>query len=612
MELLSWGVLDPGGSATRSAQVQGTEPAWLHIGSDLALFLAFLVLPALVLWFVTQRRTLSHQCLFWLAILFSASCSLVWAVDVLFFWYPVYWVAALARFSSAVLSWAVVLSFASFLPALLQLRSPSELEDEILRTTAELSQRVYQVQMLAAIVRHSRDAQILVDPLGRISAWNHAAEELFGVSSGEAVGRRFTEVLSVPEIERGLERTRAGAAVCTRALELRGRVGEITYTPIGELGISVVFHDQTERHRAQQALISSETRFRATFEQAAVGIAHVGTDGGWLKVNQRLCELLGYEEHELRGMTFQDLTHPDDLDADLSLLEQVLEGSRQTYSMEKRYLHRDGGIVWAELTVSFVRSAEIPYFVSVVQDVSERKAAERLLEKQSRALQQSNQDLRQFAHSVSHDLRAPLRAIESFARMLDRQLSPLPDKAQHRLGRIQTNARAMDEMIRGMLRFSEVGQASLQRSRLDLEGMVWDAVEICRSAHPDEVFDVVVGELAPMDADATLMRQVIANLVGNAFKYAREGRAPHLRVSCEVVDGAHTYTFADSGPGFPEQKAEQIFQPFVRAHGAEVAGSGIGLAITRRIVERHGGTVRATSPPGQGACFFLEFPLSSS
>src|SRR3972149_260072 len=130
--------------------------------------------------------------------------------------------------------------------------------------------------------------------------------------------------------------------------------------------------------RPDAALAESEARFRATFEQAAVGLAHVAPDGRWLRANQKLCEIVGYSPEELLQRTFQDITHPDDLDTDLGQVQQVLSGQIPTYSREKRYLHRDGAIVWVNLTVSLLRRQDQSpdYFVSVVEDITARKLAE--------------------------------------------------------------------------------------------------------------------------------------------------------------------------------------------------------------------------------------------
>src|SRR5215218_9803833 len=139
-----------------------------------------------------------------------------------------------------------------------------------------------------------------------------------------------------------------------------------------------VQNDITERRRIEDVLREIEERFRATFEHAAIGAAQVGIDGRWLRVNRRLGEIVGYEPEELLRTTFQDITHPDDLEADLERAGRLLEGELQTYTMEKRYVSRGGSVVWVNLTVSLVRDAsgEPAYFIAVVEDISERKKAE--------------------------------------------------------------------------------------------------------------------------------------------------------------------------------------------------------------------------------------------
>ena len=152
-------------------------------------------------------------------------------------------------------------------------------------------------------------------------------------------------------------------------------------------------------------LIEAEARFQATFEQAAVGMAHVAPDGGWLRVNQRLCEIVGYRHAELMAMTFQDITHPDDLNTDLAYVQKMLSGELERYSMEKRYFRKNGTTIWINLSVSLVwRSEGIPdYFISVVEDISKRKAAEQEIEQLTKSLVTIQEAERQFIALELHD-----------------------------------------------------------------------------------------------------------------------------------------------------------------------------------------------------------------
>src|SRR5918998_4965433 len=174
--------------------------------------------------------------------------------------------------------------------------------------------------------------------------------------------------------ERAIEALKSGATDYV----LKQRLGRLV--PAVQRAVREA-EQRSERKRAEEALRESEERFRATFEQAAVGIAHVGTGGRWLRVNQRLCDMLGYTREEVVQRTFQDVTHPEDLEADLQQTRRLLAGKIETYSREKRYIKKEGAICWINLTVSLVRepSGEPKYFISVVEDIGERKQAEEAL-----------------------------------------------------------------------------------------------------------------------------------------------------------------------------------------------------------------------------------------
>lgn len=245
-----------------------------------------------------------------------------------------------------------------------------------------------------AILQTALDAIITMDHKGRIIEFNPAAEQTFGYSRREAVGRGLADLIIPPDLR---EQHRAGLArylatgdgpVIGRRIEVTAMRADGSLFP-AEVAITRVpldgpplftgyLRDITERRQQEAALRANEERFRATFEQAAVGMAHVGLDGQWLRVNDKLCAIVGYTRAELSTCTFQDITYPDDLDADLEYVRRLLAGEIQTYAMEKRHIRKDGSLVWINLTVSLVRapSSAPRYFISVVEDITEKKRLE--------------------------------------------------------------------------------------------------------------------------------------------------------------------------------------------------------------------------------------------
>src|SRR4051794_30000571 len=244
---------------------------------------------------------------------------------------------------------------------------------------------------LAAIVESSDDAIIGKTLDGIITSWNKGAQRIYGYSPEETVGQSISMLVPPErpdEIPRILARVRRGEKMDhfeTVRVTKDGRKLDISLTisPLRNsegtiIGASTIARDLTESKLAEDALRESEERFRATFEQAAVGIAHVGLGGEWLRVNQKLCDIVGYPREELLNLTFKDITYPNDLDRDVECLRWMLDGRTDTYSTEKRYVRKGGSLVWISLTTSLVRdlSGELKYFISVIEEITERKRVE--------------------------------------------------------------------------------------------------------------------------------------------------------------------------------------------------------------------------------------------
>jgi signal transduction histidine kinase len=242
-----------------------------------------------------------------------------------------------------------------------------------------------------------------------------------------------------------------------------------------------------------------------------------------------------------------------------------------------------------------------------LQDVTERDGLERVVAERTA-------ELEAFNYSVSHDLRAPLRALDGFSRALIEDCSAeLSPEAQRYLEMIRGNANQMGALIDGLLAFSRLGRQGMVRSPVDVRRLVREVFAELASELADRQVEVVIGDLPPCDADPVLLRQVYANLIGNAVKFTRAQDSARIEVGSREVDGERTWFVADNGVGFDVAYAGKLFETFQRLHRAdEYEGTGIGLALVRLIVERHGGEIAARAEPGVGATFSFTLPAELS
>jgi len=501
----------------------------------------------------------------------------------------------------------------------------------------------------------------------------------------------------------------------------------------------------------------SERRLRTKFDQAAVGMAEVGLDGTWLRVNQRLCDIVGYSSSELSRLTLRDVTHPEDLEHDLEMVAKLLAGEIATYNLEQRYLRKDGGIVWINLTVSLVRgsSGEPDFCIAIIEDISQRKLfeielaesramlqtvvetlpqrifwkdpegrylgcnqpfaadggltspaeiigrddhelawaevadayraddraviksgvakldfeepqidregrrtwlrtskvplrgpdgqifgllgtyeditarkavedevhrhrehLEELVEARSADLEQTiaqlkavNEELESFSYTVSHDLRAPLRAIDGFVRILvEDHGAALSPEAQRCVQTVRDNAKNMGLLIDDLLSFSKLSREELRVGPVELDEVVEEAWIALAADYEGRRVEFVRGDLPQVVGDPRLLKLVFANLLGNAVKYTRPREVARIEVGCRRLNGDTAVFVSDNGVGFDMRYKDKLFGVFQRLHRADdFEGTGIGLATVQRIVNRHRGRIWAEAEIDLGATFFMTF-----
>jgi PAS domain S-box-containing protein len=627
------------------------------------------------------------------------------------------------------------------------------------------------------------DIVMVTDPDGTIRYMSPAVERVLGYTPEEIIGTNSADYVHADDMERAFGELEAlmskrgmhPVAVETRVRHkdgswrhLEGIASNLLNDPTVE-GLVFNHRDVTDRVRAEQEvrrlneeleervekrtaqleaalaeLMESEERFRVTFEQAAVGVAHVGPDGRWLRVNDKLCEITGYPREELSEMTFQDITHLDDLQKDLDYLNQLLAGQIRTYATEKRYWRKDGSVVWINLTVSAVGDTpdHLKYFITVVEDITERKKAvgalrqseeryravveqsteglylvdgdtKRLLEtnpalqnmlgytaeelrgmelheivahdradveaniartlkegtrfirerkyrrkdgsvvdveiaasvinyggkqiicaairditerkrteaeirtlnddledrvrRRTAQLQAANEELEAFGYSISHDLRAPLRAVTGFSRIMFEDYGDgLDEVGRDYLKRIQDAGERMGVLIDDLLDLSRLTRQRMRREAVDLSALARGVADGLRRVDPGRRVRFVIADGLSATGDTGLLRVALENLLGNAWKFTSKEPQAEIEFGAVEQGGEPVYYVRDNGVGFDAEYAERIFDPFQRLHGeGEFEGAGVGLATVARIIRRHGGSLRAEGEVGRGTTFYF-------
>ena len=371
---------------------------------------------------------------------------------------------------------------------------------------------------------------------------------------------------------------------------------------------------------------ASDARFRLAMASAGIGMAIVSRDGTWLNVNPALCRLLGYSREELTGRNIREVTHPDELARTGEWFAALLQGDVDSIDAEKRYRHRDGHTLWVHLNVGTMRGADgaPEYFNCQLRDATAQHAAqaalramndtlERRVAERTAELQAFNQQLELFAFGVSHDLRAPVRSIDSFALLLEqRHAGQLDAEGRDYLQRIRAAAGAMGALIDGLLELARTNRAELKREPADFSLLAdWVAAEL-QEADPDRAADIRVQPGLRVVGDERMLKVLLGQLLQNAWKFSRGRERVEIEVGGRQDAAGLQLWVRDHGCGFDMAYAGRLFEPFQRLHGPEQGGGlGLGLAIARRIVERHGGQLGAESMPGVGSTFRITLPATA-
>ncbi|WP_299228542.1 PAS domain S-box protein [uncultured Psychroserpens sp.] len=348
--------------------------------------------------------------------------------------------------------------------------------------------------------------------------------------------------------------------------------------------------------------------FENIFKNAHGGIAIVGLDGSWVKVNESIINLFGYKKDELYSMSFQDITHKDDLDKDIQYVHDLLDGKIESFQDEKRYFHKDGHVIWTLISVSLMRDANNKplYFISQIIDISEQKESTKQLELLMNIAKQQNEKLMSFAHIATHDIRTHVGNLNTITNFIEQEHESINEDENFELLKD-----ALSHLNETLLHLNKVRKQELSENdglkALNLNEFITNAiynVTAIANVYKFKIINNVSPEIEVMAIEAYL-DSIILNFLTNAIKYREEERQSYLKIDASVNKDDVLITFKDNGMGFDlEKNRNKLFKLNATFHKKKDS-RGVGLFITKNHIESMGGKINVKSKINVGTCFYV-------
>jgi PAS domain S-box-containing protein len=366
-----------------------------------------------------------------------------------------------------------------------------------------------------------------------------------------------------------------------------------------------------ELETANQTIKESETKYRSLIETTDTGFAIIDVEGKVLDANKEYIRLSGHNIlGQIIGKKVTEWTAEHDRARNA---EEVGLCLKQGFvrNLEIDYVDKDGRVTPVEINATVVETTGGTVIMTLCRDITERKKAEDEIRQLNESLEQRVRErtieLEAFSYSVSHDLRAPLRAIDGFSQaLLEDYENKLDAQGRDYLTRIRTSTHLMAELIEDLLKLSRITRTDMDILPVNMTRMAQSIIDELQKSHPQRIVNIKIAGSLEDSADPRLIRIVLENLLGNAWKFTGKKTVAEIEFGSREKDNKKIYFIRDNGAGFDMEYAERIFAPFQRLHNVEeYPGTGIGLATVKRIVHRHGGTVRAEGSPDQGATFYF-------
>lgn len=458
-----------------------------------------------------------------------------------------------------------------------------------------------------------------IDLNRRITSWSPGVERILGYAEEDFIGLDVSTIFTAEDRERSLDDQEfEGARLNGRAPDMRWHVKKDGSRIFVDGVLRGVF-DQSGTHVGYSKVIRDikpsgigDNMLSAILERTPDAIFLKDRAGRFTFVNAVMAQLLGHPAEEILGSNLEEFFPPHLAgpirENDRALMEtgspQVIEERMLTKEHgERTYL--TGKAPWSD------SDGKVIGVVGIAQDFHSRKNAEEERECLLRELRRSNEDLAQFSYVVSHDLQAPLRMVQSYTQLLARRYQgQLDETADNFISIITKGAVGMEQLIQGLLRYAQAGEEVLTKAPVSVDAILDGALSNLKVLVEESSAELTREPMPVIFGDPVQLLQLFQNLLGNAMKYARADVPPRIDVNARKEDGEYRFAFTDNGLGIDTNNFERIFAPLKRLHGQEIPGTGIGLAVCQKIVERHGGRIWVTSVLGKGSTFHFTLPAA--
>ena len=462
---------------------------------------------------------------------------------------------------------------------------------------------------------------------------NKPQQDIIGHSVGEVLGENTHQSNIQPRLERSLAGEVQQYEDWFNYDDDCRRFVRVTYSPYSETdgritGVLASMHDLTELKQTEDYLRKSEESLRRYFDQPLLGMAISNPDKSWQDVNSCFCKMLGYSHSEMLQKNWEEMTHPDDLALNVCYFDRALVGKIEGYVMDKRFICKNGDIIYTSISAQCLRNLDksVNSFVVMVQDISDRKQAEAQLLRTNEQLARATRMKDEFLANMSHELRTPLNAILGMTEALQEQiLGSINEKQLKALQTVERSGNHLLSLINDILDVAKIesGQIELDCALVNVTALCQSSLIFIKQQAQKKSIQLEIKlprNLPDQLLDERRIRQVLINLLNNAVKFTLEGGRITLEVTKqESQKSLHTndwirFAITDTGIGIAPENIEKLFQPFIQIDSAlnrQYSGTGLGLALVKQIVELHGGKVGLTSELGVGSCFTIDLLYTS-